>query len=220
MDNSAASFSSSDIAALADRFRVALINGLSGPKAAHLIGTQDKLGRHNLAIVSSVFHVGAHPPLLGMIIRPDSVARHTLANILELGCYTINHVHADMIAQAHQTSARYDRNQSEFSAVELTPQYLADFPAPFVAQSKVKLGMKVAQHQMLEINKTHLVIGEVQWVHVPESAVESDGRVAFEKLASVAVTGLDTYHQLQKATRFAYAKADQPVRQIALSNDT
>ena len=65
------------------------INSLSGYKSANLVGTADHQGRHNLAIVSSVVHLGAQPPLVGMIMRPDVVERHTLANIRETGWYTL-----------------------------------------------------------------------------------------------------------------------------------
>lgn len=57
-------FTKQQINELEQRFRTNLINSLSGFKSANLIGTQDKLGNTNLAIVSSVFHLGAHPPLV------------------------------------------------------------------------------------------------------------------------------------------------------------
>lgn len=49
------------------RYRAQLINSLSGFKSANLIGTQDALGRTNLAIISSVFHLGADPALVGLL---------------------------------------------------------------------------------------------------------------------------------------------------------
>ncbi|EGU57164.1 flavin reductase domain protein FMN-binding protein, partial [Vibrio nigripulchritudo ATCC 27043] len=100
-------YSKSDIGEMEDRFRARFINSLSGYKSANLIGTIDNNGQHNLSIVSSVFHLGANPPLLGMIVRPHSVSRHTLENIVETGHYTINSVCREVYQQAHQTSARY-----------------------------------------------------------------------------------------------------------------
>ena len=93
-------FSKNTIENLDSRYRAHFINSLSGFKSANLIGTQDNQGHTNLAIVSSVFHLGAHPPLVGMIIRPHSVPRHTLENILETGFYTINHVNKTIYQQA------------------------------------------------------------------------------------------------------------------------
>ncbi|BFM08537.1 flavin reductase family protein [Halioxenophilus aromaticivorans] len=200
-----------DILDMESRKRAAFINCLSGAKATNLIGTQDKQGRTNLSIMSSAFHVGATPPLMGLIIRPDPVPRHTLHNILETGYYTLNHVNQDILSAAHQTSARYDKDESEFGATGLTSQFVANIPAPFVAESAIKLGLKLVHHQELAVNKTHLVIGEIQTVLLPEDAVADDGHLAITEHGSVAVTGLDTYHELQPIARFKYAKVGQPV---------
>ena len=112
-------FTKQAISDLENRYRAHLINSLSGFKSANLVGTQDCNGQTNLAIVSSVFHLGAHPPLVGMIIRPHSVPRHTLENLLATKHYTINHVNKDIYDKAHQTSARYDKDESEFDATAL-----------------------------------------------------------------------------------------------------
>ena len=191
---------------LEQRFRTHLINSLSGFKSANLIGTQDKLGNTNLAIVSSVFHLGAHPPLVGMIMRPHSVPRHTFENILETGVYTINQVNNEIYQQAHQTSARYDKDESEFAATGLTTEYLADFNAPFVAQSRLKYAVKLAQHQHLAINGTELVIGEITDLYVDDNAVQEDGFIDLASINTVAVSGLDSYHTTQALCRLPYAK--------------
>ena len=99
------------------RFRAQFVNSLSGFKSACLVGTQNSNGQTNLSIISSIFHVGANPPLLGMIIRPHSVRRDTLENIQQTGVYTFNQVNSRIIAQAHQTSARYDESESEFDKI-------------------------------------------------------------------------------------------------------
>ena len=119
-----------DIAQMEQRSRARLINSLSGFKSANLIGSQDSNGCTNLSIVSSVFHLGANPALLGMIIRPDGVPRDTLSNIKQTGSYTINHVSSDIYCKAHQTSARYDANVSEFAEVGLTEEYVEGIIAP------------------------------------------------------------------------------------------
>lgn len=63
------------------RFRAHLINGLSGFKSANLIGSVDGNRQLNLSIVSSIVHLGANPPLIGMVIRPNTVPRHSLSLI-------------------------------------------------------------------------------------------------------------------------------------------
>ena len=70
--------------------RVHFINSLGGFKSVSLVGTSDEKGNSNLAIFSSFFHIGANPPLIGMIFRPSPPERDTLKNIIETGFYSIN----------------------------------------------------------------------------------------------------------------------------------
>ncbi|TMO72195.1 flavin oxidoreductase [Pseudoalteromonas sp. S3785] len=199
-------FTKERINALEKHTRTHLINSLSGYKSANLIGTQDKQGNTNLAIVSSVIHLGAHPPLVGMIMRPNSVPRHTFENIIETGSYTINQVNQAIYKQAHQTSARYPKGESEFNATGLTPEYLNDFTAPFVQESRLKYAVNYVEHQHLAVNGTELVIGEITDVYLDEVALQSDGFLDLQAIETVAVTGLDSYHTGNKLSRLPYAK--------------
>ena len=52
---------SDEIRQLGKRYRARLINSLSGFKSVNLVGTVDRQGRPNCAIVSSVIHLGADP---------------------------------------------------------------------------------------------------------------------------------------------------------------
>ena len=131
-------FSREEIDQMTQRYRATFINSLGGFKSVVLIGTKDKNGQENLSIVSSLFHIGSNPPLCGLIFRPDSVDRHTLDNLLETGWYSINHIHPGIIKKAHQTSARYPKEVSEFDEVGLTPEYPEGFDVPIVKESAVK----------------------------------------------------------------------------------
>ena len=63
--------------------RLKLINSITGVKSANLIGTKSNDGITNLAIFSSVVHLGSKPPLLGFITRTSKkVKRNTLENII------------------------------------------------------------------------------------------------------------------------------------------
>ncbi len=195
-------------------FRTHLINCLSGPKAALLVGTTDLLGQENLSIVSSVMHLGANPSLMGMIIRPRSARRHSFENIVESGFWTLNHVTHEMIAPAHQTSARYPKETSEFKATGLTPHYENDFKAPYVQESRIRLGLKLVQVIHLDVNDTEFVIGELVEVHIDETLLRSDGSIDFHQAESAVVTGLDDYHSLKSLARFSYAKPDKDLEII------
>ncbi len=201
-------FSQTDIESMSDRYRVNFINSLSGFKSANLVGTVSKDGQTNLSIISSAFHIGANPALMGFINRPHSVERHTLENLIETGSYTLNHVNIDIIDEGHQTSARYSKEESEFTETGLTEQWVDGFTAPFVKESHVQIGLDYKEHHTL-LNNTVMVIGEIAWVAVPEHSLHDDGLINLETTNSVAVSGLDTYHAPTKIKRLSYAKPKQ-----------
>lgn len=66
--------SKQDIQTMDQRHRIRLVNSLSGFKSANLIGTCDKQGFENLAIVSSVIHLGSDPALLGLLFAQIKAA--------------------------------------------------------------------------------------------------------------------------------------------------
>lgn len=198
-----------DILSLEKYYRRNLINSISGYKSANLIATHNEEGQSNLAIFSSMVHVGATPPLQGIISRPDSVPRHTLENIRETGFYTINHVHEGMIEAAHQSSARYEG--SEFEATGLTECYLGDFPAPFVKESKIKIGLALKEILPIQLNGTYFIIGQIVYLDIADDLVKSDGLLDLNAAKSICVNGLDEYHLPQKLARFSYAKPDKPL---------
>jgi flavin reductase (DIM6/NTAB) family NADH-FMN oxidoreductase RutF len=203
-----------DILEMETRFRASFINSLGGFKSVIMIGTKNSVGQENLAIFNSLIHIGANPALCAFIVRPDVSPRHTLENIIETGYYTINHINENIYKQAHQTSARYDRNTSEFEAVGLNKIYESDFFAPFVAESKIRLGCEFVQKINIELNGTTLIIGKIVQVSIPENCMLEDGFVDIEKAGSLTVSGLDSYHTTQKLSRLSYAKVDKDLSEI------
>ena len=191
---------------MSQRFRANFVNSLSGFKSANLVGTVDAGGVTNLSVVSSAFHLGANPPLMGIIFRPDIAERHTLDNIRATKVFTLNHIAPDFLVQAHQSSARYPREISEFEMVGLTAVFESDFAAPLVGESKLSVGLVLREEIPLAINGTHMIIGEVQFVQLTETAVADDGYIDIEQLATVSVSGLDSYHSTARIDRLPYAK--------------
>ena len=205
-----------DIAAMASQTRALLINSLPGYKSAMLVGTSDAQGQTNLAIVSSHFHLGSSPPLLAMILRPNTgnSERHTLHNLLETRCWTLNGLSLDHAAQAHQTSAPYPKDQSEFDACGFEAEWLAEFKAPFIKSSPLQVGCLLREHHSLKINGTHMIIGEVQHLRYPDTSQRSDGGLSLSNMGLVAVAGLDSYTQPDAGVRFAPAETTSPPRQL------
>ncbi|MFT5678880.1 MAG: flavin reductase (DIM6/NTAB) family NADH-FMN oxidoreductase RutF, partial [Patiriisocius sp.] len=113
-----------DIDALDSVSRLKIINAVTGIKPANLIGTMSEDGLTNVAIFSSVVHLGSNPPLLGFVMRPQGeVPRNTYQNIIKTGVYTINHIHPEFVERAHYTSAKFDANLSEFNRCKLTKEF-------------------------------------------------------------------------------------------------
>lgn len=189
--------------------RLKLINAVSGVKPANLIGTKCKNGKENLAIFSSVVHLGSDPAMLGFILRPTGeVPRHTYENLLENGCYTINHVHSGISANAHYTSAKFTDGESEFERCGLTPEYLDGFNAPFVAESRVKIGMEYESEYVLP-NLTRLVVGRITHLILPENAFDDRDELDLEMLDSLGTGGLNRYYQLKQKDWFPYARVSE-----------
>ncbi len=206
MDSINRQIDTTELLEMEQRYRANFINSLTGFKSLALVGTSDKNGRKNLAIFNSIVHLGAHPPLIGMVIRPDSVDRHTLQNILETGYYTINHVQEEMMQKAHQTAARYPKTISEFDVVGLESEVINDFPAPFVKASSIKLGVQFKEKVPFVINGTIFVIGEIKQITLPKDVVQADGFVDLVKAGTITNSGLDSYHIVLDGKRFPYAK--------------
>ena len=200
-----------EIDSLDKLYRANLINSITGYKPANLIGTISEKGVTNLTIVSSVFHMGSNPPLVGFMQRPVTVQRDTYENIKYNGYYTINHIHGEFIEKAHQTSARFDSEVSEFDACGFTEEYLSDFEAPYVKESKVKMGMKLIQNIPIDLNGTILMIGEIVDIHLSDQCLEKNGSLDLNLVNDVCISGLDTYHKVSHKATFSYAKPNQPL---------
>ncbi|MBI3517917.1 MAG: flavin reductase [Bacteroidetes bacterium] len=202
-------FSFVDLMGLEQRYRAAFVNSLSGFKSVALIGTTDAKHQTNLAIFNSFVHIGANPPYIGFISRPDSVDRHTLSNILESGHYTINHINEEIYQQAHQSSARYPKDISEFDATHLTPDYKSGFKAPYVKESHIQLGVQFKERIDIKTNHTILIIGQIQQVYFPNDCLCEDGFLDIEKAKTITCSGLDSYHKTERLARLTYAKTDR-----------
>jgi flavin reductase (DIM6/NTAB) family NADH-FMN oxidoreductase RutF len=198
--------SASELMDMEQRKRAHLINSVGGFKSVCLIGSSDLNGQTNLAIFSSIVHIGANPPLISFIMRPDSVERHTLSNIIETGSYTINHLNESIYKQAHQTSARYPKEVSEFDATKLTEEFKGGCKAPFVKESNIQLEIEFKQRIDLTINNTIMIIGEIKNIYFPENCMQEDGFLSIEKAGTITCSGLDSYHITNTIERLPYAK--------------
>jgi len=202
--------SKSDIENMERKKRLNIINSVSGIKPANLIGTKSTDGQSNVAIFSSVIHLGSNPALLGFIMRPtDDVPRHTYENIKETELYTINHVPTSIADRAHYTSAKLDRSISEFERCGLTEEYVDDFHAPFVQESSLKIGMRKVDEIPIQVNGTLLLIGQIEHLIIPDEAVDQKGYIDLSVFNTAGISGLNTYYSLNPVASFPYARPEE-----------
>ncbi len=199
-------FSHAEIAQLEHLYKINLINSCSGFKSANLIGTKSDDDIENVAIFSSVTHVGSEPPLLGVFMRPTTVARNTYDNIKETGFYTINHVHESIISDAHHTSAKYEKQISEFDVTTLNAEYKPGIHVPFVKTAPIQMYMEFVEEYNIKANGTILVIGKIKELFIQNHLIEADGFVNLSKAQIATINGLDGYAIPELQVRHAYQR--------------
>jgi flavin reductase (DIM6/NTAB) family NADH-FMN oxidoreductase RutF len=190
--------------------RLNLINSCTGYKSANLIATKSLDGKSNVAIFSSITHLGSEPALIGFIMRPTTVPRDTYKNIKDKGYFTVNHITVDMIADAHHTSANYDPGTSEFDKTNLIEEYKNEIEIPFVKGSPVQLYCKYISEYHIKENGTIHVIASIENLFFDESLLHSDGWLQIDKGDVIALNGLDGYCLPKLVDRFQYARKEMP----------
>lgn len=186
--------------------RLNLINSCMGYKSANLIGTTSKNGSHNLAVFSSVTHLGSDPALLGFILRPTTVPRHTYSNIKENGFFSVNAITENLIQRAHQTSANYPLEINEFDATGIEFEMKTGISVPFVKESPIQILCKyVNEYPIIENNTIH-VIASIESIFVKEELLSEDYWIQLDKGKIVAINGLDGYSKTNLIERFPYAR--------------
>jgi flavin reductase (DIM6/NTAB) family NADH-FMN oxidoreductase RutF len=189
-----------------ERYRTNFINSLWGPRTAFLVGTVNAKGTTNLSIVNSVFHLGANPMLMGLVFRPDTVERHTYRNIIDTGKFTLNVVGKDLVAMAHQTSARYKIDESEFEKCGIDMLWEDNFPAPFVKASNIKIALELDAVIPIQRNGCNIITAKPVIIILPQGFVTENGFVHHELNQTMTAIGLNAYAEIKDTAMFPYAK--------------
>ncbi len=203
-----------------DRFyRGNLINSVTGYKSANLLATRSKDGADNVAIFSSVTHLGSDPALFSFVQRPLGFGvGHTYYNLKETGFITLNHVNAHIINAAHQSSAKYDTHLSEFEVLQIPSLVRNGFHAPFVANAAVQVAAHYESEYLLKENNCILVICRITDIFLNDGILKADGWLNLEQAATVTINGLDGYANTRTIKRLSYAQPGIPLHEIPLDN--
>ena len=189
-------YNESQISNLDRTFKINLINSITGLKPANLIGTRDK-NIDNVAIFSSVLHLGSSPALIGFMIRPQYKRKtDTYLNLLENPYFTINSIEREYIDKAHKSSGKYSKDISEFDELNIEKVYIDDYKAPFVKDSLIKIGLhKVEEIKLL--NRCRLIVGKVELVVININILESDGNIDFSKSTTTCISGCQNHYNVK-----------------------
>jgi len=95
-----------------------------------------------------------------------------------------------------------------FAGAGTNEQYIDNFSAPFVAESNIKMGLKLKEVIDFKSNQSKLVIGEIEHIFIKQGYLESDNVVNLEKSNSVCVSGLNTYYLSKKLKKMTYARVN------------
>ncbi|WP_299061993.1 flavin reductase [uncultured Polaribacter sp.] len=199
-------FTFDDIQNLDKIYKINLINSCSGFKSANLLGSISEDGITNVAVFSSVTHLGSKPPTLGFILRPTTVPRDTYKNIKDTGVFTINHIYEGIIEDAHHTSAKYKSDVSEFNMTNLEEEYKGNFKAPFVKNCPVQLSMKFIEEVYVASNNVLLIVAEIQELYVKDQLLQDDGLINLSEGNIATINGLDTYAIPKFKTQLSYQR--------------
>lgn len=199
-------FDNQDIFNLDKIFRINLINSCSGFKSANLLGSVSIDGVPNVAVFSSVTHLGSSPPTLGFILRPTTVPRDTYKNMKEFGVFTINHIWEDVIEDAHHTSAKYPEGISEFDMTDLEAEFKGKFNAPFVKNAPVQMSMKFIEEIFVPSNNVMLIVAQIEELYVKDELLQEDGLINLSKGNIATINGLDTYAIPKFKKQLAYQR--------------
>lgn len=208
------SFSKNELKKLDKIRRLNMINSCTGYKSANLIVTMSEAGISNVAVFSSVTHIGSNPPLISFITRPLSVKRDTYNNIKKNTFFTVNHITSAMIQDAHHSSASYESEFSEFDKTNLTEEYKDALEIPFVKNSPVQLYCKYVNEYYIKENDTVHIIAEIEHLYFEENMLNKDYWLQLDKANVVTINGLDGYALPSLLDRFEYARPDVPTKSI------
>tara|TARA_Y100000768_G_C23982801_1_gene686880 strand:+ start:1969 stop:2577 length:609 start_codon:yes stop_codon:yes gene_type:complete len=195
-----------DINRLDKSYKINLINSIVGAKSANLVSSLSRQGVDNIAVFSSVIHLGSTPPLVGFIIRPQETRiTDTYRNIKYLKRYGISSISSKMIAKSHLTSKKTESAESEYELFNIEKDYIDNFPVPFAKESQIKIGLKFIEEKFI-VNKCRLIVGEVEIVKI-NSSITKNGNLNFEKDDGITITGISTYNKIKDPIEMPYVKS-------------
>lgn len=166
-----------------------LMTSLLVPRPIAWTGTRSVDGVDNLAPFSYFMGVSSKPPALAISVARGrgGALKDTARNILETGAFTVSIPSRDLAERMNATSATLGPEVSEFERCGLTPVDGLRVAAPWPREARV--AMECRLWHALDLDSTHLLVGEVLLFHVHDSLLGEDGQLSAAALDPVARLG-------------------------------
>ncbi len=188
-----------------------IITGAVAPRPIAMVSTIAKDGQVNLSPFSFFNAFGANPPTL--VFSPsrrvrDNTVKHTLENVLEVPEAVIHICNSEQVEQLSLSSAEYAREENEFikagfkssPSISVTPPRMAEAPVSF--ECKVKDVISLGEDR----GAGNLVICEVQYIHINDAILDSNGMIDPFLLDPVSRLGKAWYGKVTKDSLFEIQK--------------
>jgi flavin reductase (DIM6/NTAB) family NADH-FMN oxidoreductase RutF len=191
-----------DPAGLSASHRYRLLISMIVPRPIAFVSTRSTEGLANLAPFSFFMGVSGEPPLIALSISTrKGEAKDTSRNILETGEFVVNAATEDLAAAVNAASGDWPFETDEFALTGLTPAPCVKVRAPRVSEAAFSLECR--RHTVVPLgaapSDTHLMVGEVVWMHVREDVLEPAGAgplVDAALLRPIARLGKNLYTRL------------------------
>jgi flavin reductase (DIM6/NTAB) family NADH-FMN oxidoreductase RutF len=197
--------SSEEIANLDRSYRRDFINRITGAKAAWILGSFHPDFGENLALFSSVVHVGANPPLIGIVFRPSLNRLHSLRNISETKLFSLNSLPFSLHKEMHSASANWDEDVNDFQICGLQKVAGLDHPIPLIKEATVRMLLEPKEKIRIQSNSTHFLVSEIKKIEIGYSRLDSEELPLPDGLTYVS--GLDLYCNVESVESMPYASS-------------
>ncbi|MGB1971683.1 MAG: flavin reductase family protein [Flavobacteriaceae bacterium] len=184
------------------------------PRPICFASTIDKKGNVNLSPFSFFNVFSSNPPLL--IFSParsgrDNTIKHTLANVTEVEQVVINIIDYALVEQMSLSSTAYAKGVNEFVKSGLSQVKSTKVQPPRVGEAPIAFECKVNQVISLgnQPGAGNLVLAEVVLMHFKNDHLDTEGRLATEKMDWVARMGGNWYAKITSESLFQLSKPNQ-----------
>jgi flavin reductase (DIM6/NTAB) family NADH-FMN oxidoreductase RutF len=165
------------------------------PRPIAWVGTRSESGGCNLAPFSYFNGLCTTPPLLGIGFAPhdDKDEKDTLRNLRRTGELSVNLATVSLAGKVVDSSADLPYGEDEFERCGLTASACERIAAPRVAESPVSFECRVWEIKPLGDAGAHLVLAEIQLMHIEDTLLSDRGVVDPRRFDALARLGGITY---------------------------